>query len=1448
MVARNAILQSSFARWSFASAVAAGLALAATPTRAQCIGNCGADGADGVVTLSPTGHSSYQYISTSGGSAGAGEIPGVGGTNGSELASAVFNATAKESLQFYFNYITSDGAGFSDYAWAELETSTGAHVAWLFTARTEPTGNTSPGAGLPADDSTLVPPTSAIIPGGPVWSKLGGSSGQCFDAGCGYTGWIQSTYGISTAGSYKVVFGVTNWTDTEYDSGLAFDGLEAGGIPIPTGCGGAPGINIKASAGQPCYASGPYVSTNVIAGQATGAGSVLTNVTAAGAQNPVSFSTSAANTPAVQADAGGSVILAAPPSSTSATVTTTGGNSIGLYATGSGSTINAQNVDVATHGINASGVQADNGGVVTLNGGSVKTSGNGAVGLAANPGGSISATGVTVTTSGGYDPNSGSYADGLSAWQGGKITFTGGSVIGTGSATGAVDSNGAGSSVTLDGTMVSTTGAGSQGLVVLGSGATLTATNVTVTTTGATDPVSGFQATGVVNAGYGSLSGGGTVLLTNTSVATSGSHAVGVATADGGATTISGGTVMTSGANALGLRASGGGSSITTTNGASIATTGAQSAAVQADTGASVALNGGTVTASGAGSEGLFAMNAGSTIAAMNVAVTTSGGYNPMTGNGGATVLSYDGGGISVSGGSITNAAAYTSGAVVAQGSGSTVSLSGGTAILTTGAGVGGLVTLGAGASLMADNVSVTTRGGVDPNTGVAAIGAYNGYNSSYPGLTAGGAMSLTNSTIATTGSGASGVVTNSGGVTSIAGGSVATAGQDAHALVATGAGSQVNLSGSNSFATQGAGAIGLYAALGAVVTADASSITTVTTAGGVSPSTGLGAHGVNADGAGSQIRLGAATITTSGAGAFGLYASDAAASGSAGSIAASGLLSLTTTNAAATAVGLQGNGAAIVATGGGTITAAGRAIAFLDGSNQTATFDNFTINAKAGDLVFADPSVATVNFSNTVADAGSGNLLNATQGSAVTFNAAGSSLTGAIVTDPTSTSNVNLANGSTWNMAASSNVSNLAVTRSTVVFAPPSAGGGFKTLTVGNYVGSGATMVMNAALGGSNSAADQLVVNGGAATGSTLLAVKNIGGAGGQTSGSGIPLVVAKNGGTIAPDAFALADSPVIGGFRYTLDETNGDWFLVSTPTTTQAQMQSSVTSVAKAQQAQAVTGRVLGSLLIGATQQISCSSCGSGFASIGSLAFGMQGRWTLSPQLTLIGGASYNQWTAQGISVYSAPTVAGSLIYDMSNLGSSRPFFQVGGGLTPYESVHTARSYPNGAQWAVGNSIAVDRSLSLFARAGWLARLTPSDEAAAYVDIGRSWMQTGGYTEQTTAQNPYPASAGPGLQTLNIARLGGQYTHLFFGTVEANVGGAVAYGFGAGAGTFVNVYEFGPIAPGAVPNSTWFEYGGRLGYRVNRNLVVDAFVLGTAGGDVGNTIHGGVGLRLAF
>jgi hypothetical protein len=48
---------------------------------------------------------------------------------------------------------------------------------------------------------------------------------------------------------------------------------------------------------------------------------------------------------------------------------------------------------------------------------------------------------------------------------------------------------------------------------------------------------------------------------------------------------------------------------------------------------------------------------------------------------------------------------------------------------------------------------------------------------------------------------------------------------------------------------------------------------------------------------------------------------------------------------------------------------------------------------------------------------------------------------------------------------------------------------------------------------------------------------------------------------------------------------------------------------------------------------------------------------------------------------------------------------------------------------------------------------------------------------------------------------------------------------------------------------NQGWFEYGGRLGFRIANGWVADLFANGTLGPQpVGNTIHGGVGLRANY
>ena len=215
-------------------------------------GNAGTLGANGVVTLPPTaGATQYGYVSTFNGVTGVGALPGIVGTatNGSTLTSSAFSATAGQNLQFFFDYVTTDGAAFSDYAWAQLiDAVTNTVVATLFTARTTPGGNTVPGNGMPVIAAITTPAVVSIltVPGttpsaamggvglgvGPTWSALGSDSGNCYAAGCGYTGWVQADYAIAAAGSYLLKFGVTNMTDTSYQSGMAFAGITIGGVQI----------------------------------------------------------------------------------------------------------------------------------------------------------------------------------------------------------------------------------------------------------------------------------------------------------------------------------------------------------------------------------------------------------------------------------------------------------------------------------------------------------------------------------------------------------------------------------------------------------------------------------------------------------------------------------------------------------------------------------------------------------------------------------------------------------------------------------------------------------------------------------------------------------------------------------------------------------------------------------------------------------------------------------------------------------------------------------------------------------------------------------------------------------------------------------------------------------------------------------------------------------------
>ncbi|MGE0388273.1 MAG: NF038132 family protein [Gammaproteobacteria bacterium] len=233
-----------------------------------CTGSCGTLGADGDITLSPYGSARYAYLTTSN-SAAHGVSPldivesGGGGadfsqTNGSAYTSAPFTLAAGESVEAYFNYVSTDGKGFDDYAWARLIDGNGATAAWLFTARSTNGNkqNVVPGNALSKatnntvdfdPDATIVnyqdfefnTRTTQSSDFDPIdWSPLGAWNGTCWRdnaEGCGFSGWLLSRV-TPGAGTYQMEVGVVNFGDEAWDSGIAFDlqGLAAPQpVPVP---------------------------------------------------------------------------------------------------------------------------------------------------------------------------------------------------------------------------------------------------------------------------------------------------------------------------------------------------------------------------------------------------------------------------------------------------------------------------------------------------------------------------------------------------------------------------------------------------------------------------------------------------------------------------------------------------------------------------------------------------------------------------------------------------------------------------------------------------------------------------------------------------------------------------------------------------------------------------------------------------------------------------------------------------------------------------------------------------------------------------------------------------------------------------------------------------------------------------------------------------------------
>ncbi len=372
----------------------------------------------------------------------------------------------------------------------------------------------------------------------------------------------------------------------------------------------------------------------------------------------------------------------------------------------------------------------------------------------------------------------------------------------------------------------------------------------------------------------------------------------------------------------------------------------------------------------------------------------------------------------------------------------------------------------------------------------------------------------------------------------------IETFGADAIGVVANRPGATIELAGS-SVITRGDTASGLFVQTsGARLSASDGSVST----------SGKAAHGAEVVDSG-DLELSNMKINASGKSAWGIgsYATQASSSNTV--TLNRGTHVETQDGAALVAAGgnhrFSLNGVDIIGRAGGAIEA-GRLLYSLSTSNTNG------VRAPAGGGAAPDIATGLITL-----DATSSRLVGDVwmeSGNANIALKAGSSLTGALVEHSGGRVRMMKVDGaSTWNVRGDSSLATLD-NAGTVAFAPPTATGEFKTLTVDNYTGRG-VLVLNTRLGDDASPTDRLVINAGTASGRGTLRIVNAGGSGARTA-QGIHVVQTINGGSTAPDAFSLdagssgfrasSRTLAINGYEYSLARGGSggvaqDWYLTS-------------------------------------------------------------------------------------------------------------------------------------------------------------------------------------------------------------------------------------------------------------------------------------------------------------
>jgi probable HAF family extracellular repeat protein len=307
-----------------------------------------------------------------------------------------------------------------------------------------------------------------------------------------------------------------------------------------------------------------------------------------------------------------------------------------------------------------------------------------------------------------------------------------------------------------------------------------------------------------------------------------------------------------------------------------------------------------------------------------------------------------------------------------------------------------------------------------------------------------------------------------------------------------------------------------------------------------------------------------------------------------------------------------------------------------------------------------------------------------------------------------------------------------------------------------------------------------------------------------------------------------------------------------VPTGLTTAASVQQSIDNLASTHTQTMAQQHGLVAPLLGENHPMSDGSEVGLFASAGSMEAGGHFRYGAGNGWSVLGGIAYANETYASAKLNDSFIGALALRYVHDNAGAWHLFAEAGGWFGPNAKLSYSRSYMNGAGTAVGTGNTDGNMSYYFGRAGLLITDSSTSQVALSAEFGRQQLHLTGYTEQDSAQNPFPAAISGGDDAMNVVKARAQVSHRFSERFDATVWAAAVHGFDRSSDLTGTVFAIGMLTPTDLKAVSWAEYGVRFGYQIARNATVDVFANGVSGADgtdgIGTEVHAGAGLRLQF